>query len=81
MGDGYRIDKTRGVATGNEEESMYMVTSGRRFNGNCCFDYGNAETDNSDDGDATMEAVWVCVYFTLRTSCCVLTIGVCVFVW
>jgi hypothetical protein len=36
MGDGYRIDKTRGIAKGNEEESMYMVTSGRRYNGNCC---------------------------------------------
>jgi hypothetical protein len=58
MGDGYRIDRTRGVAKGNEEESMYMVTSGRRYNGNCCFDYGNAETDNSDDGDGTMESLY-----------------------
>ena len=37
-GNGYRIDRTRGIAIGNEQESMYMVTSGRRFNGECCFD-------------------------------------------
>ena len=54
QGNGYRIDKTKGIATGNEEESMYMVTSGRHFNDLCCFDYGNAETDNTDDGDGTM---------------------------
>lgn len=35
-----------------------MVTSGKRFNGLCCFDYGNAETDNADDGDGTMEAIY-----------------------
>jgi hypothetical protein len=28
-GMGYRIDNTTGVATGNEAETMYMVTSGR----------------------------------------------------
>lgn len=58
QGDGYRNDKTKGVATGNAEESMYMVTSGQRFNDECCFDYGNAETDNTDDGDGTMEAIY-----------------------
>lgn len=56
--DGYRNDKTSGVATGNEEQSIYMVTSGKRFNDGCCFDYGNAETDNLDDGDGTMETVY-----------------------
>jgi hypothetical protein len=35
-----------------------MVTSGTFFNGACCFDYGNAETDNRDDGVGTMEAVY-----------------------
>ena len=54
-GDGYRNDNTSGVVTGNDEESMYMVTSGKRYNDLCCFDYGNAEIDNTDDGDGTME--------------------------
>jgi hypothetical protein len=30
-----RIDATRGVVTGNDEESIYMVTSGKRFNDGC----------------------------------------------
>lgn len=96
---GYRIDKTKGVATGNEPETIYMVTSGSHYNSGCCFglalwphcisfvlcvclfdfgflsllfflglshtcffpfplDYGNAETDNLDEGAGTMESVY-----------------------
>ena len=54
----YRNNKTKGVATGDQAESMYMVVDGQRTNEWCCFDYGNAETDSLDDGDATMEAVY-----------------------
>ena len=57
-GMGYRREKTTGVATGDEPESMYMVTSGRHFNNRCCFDYGNAETDALDHGEGTMEAIY-----------------------
>lgn len=52
-GQGYRNDTTSGVATGNAEETLYMVTSGRHYNGGCCFDYGNAEVSNKDDGKVT----------------------------
>jgi len=58
VGYGYRIDKTTGVATGDLPETEYMVTSGTFFNASCCFDYGNAETTNHDDGAGTMEAVY-----------------------
>jgi hypothetical protein len=58
VGYGYRIDKTTGVATGDDPETMYMVTSGTFVNSSCCFDYGNAETDNRADGNGTMEAVY-----------------------
>lgn len=58
-GMGYRIDNTTAVATGNQPETIYMVTSGQNFNNGCCFDYGNAEINNHDDGAGTME----CVYF------------------
>jgi hypothetical protein len=58
VGIGYRNDKTSGIATGDQPEGMYMVTSGKHFNGGCCFDYGNAETDNLDDGAGTMEAIY-----------------------
>jgi hypothetical protein len=37
---------------------MYMVVDGKRYNEWCCFDYGNAETNNLDNGNATMEAVY-----------------------
>ena len=63
-GDGYRNDSTSGIATGDQPETEYMVTSGTFFNSGCCFDYGNAETNNTDDGAATMEAV----YFGNSTS-------------
>lgn len=57
-GMGYRIDITTGVAQGNEPETLYMVTSGTHFNGGCCFDYGNAESNNHDTGAGSMEAVY-----------------------
>ena len=51
-GTGYRIDKTNGVATGNQPEGMYAVMDGTHYNDNCCFDYGNAEVSNTDTGNA-----------------------------
>ena len=57
-GMGYRIDKTNGIAQGNDAETIYMVASGTHYNGGCCFDYGNAESDNNDDGKSTMEALY-----------------------
>jgi hypothetical protein len=55
---GYRNDRTSGVATGEMEQFMYMVTRGDHYNEGCCFDYGNAETDDLDDGEGTMEAIY-----------------------
>src|ERR1700758_5441376 len=57
-GDGYRDNSTRNIATGNNPESEYAIFDGTHFNGGCCFDYGNAETNNDDDGDGTMEAIY-----------------------
>jgi hypothetical protein len=57
-GVGYRNNSTHGVATGDQPEAIYMVASGKHYNQWCCFDYGNAETDNKDDGSGTMEAVY-----------------------
>ena len=34
------------------------MTNGNHFNGGCCFDYGNAETDALDEGKGTMEAIY-----------------------
>ena len=57
-GTGYRDDSTRNIVTGNNLEGEYAIFDGTHFNGGCCFDYGNAETNNNDDGAGTMEAIY-----------------------
>jgi hypothetical protein len=57
-GVGYRNDATSGIATGSASEGIYMVTSGTHVNDRCCFDYGNAETNNKDNGNGHMDAVY-----------------------
>ena len=58
-GMGYRKLVATGLALGDEPEAMYMVTSQKDLVNGCCFDYGNAETSAHDDGNGTMEAVYV----------------------
>ncbi|MEO6601475.1 MAG: arabinofuranosidase catalytic domain-containing protein [Polyangiaceae bacterium] len=58
-GSGYRILKGNGTATGDQAQSMYMVSSQQNLINGCCFDYGNAETSANDDGNGTMEAVYL----------------------
>jgi hypothetical protein len=55
---GYRDNSTSGVATGSQPEGMYAVMSGTHFNAGCCFDYGNAETNNLDNGNGHMDAIY-----------------------
>ena len=57
-GYGYHVDNTTGIPTGNEPESIYAVMSGTHYNDKCCFDYGNSETDDTDDGCGAMEAIY-----------------------
>ena len=57
-GIGYRDDSTHGVATGDNPESEYNVVDGTHSDNGCCFDFGNAETNNDNDGNGTMEAVY-----------------------
>jgi len=54
-GMGLRNNDTHGIAVDDQPEGMYWVINGKHFNGDCCFDYGNAETDSRDDDDGTME--------------------------
>jgi hypothetical protein len=54
---GYRDNTTTGVARNGQPEGMYMITSGTHVNGACCFDYGNAETNNQDTGNGHMDAL------------------------
>lgn len=55
---GYRNDRTSGVPVKDEPETIYAVLNGKHFSYHCCFDYGNAETSNNDDGASTMEALY-----------------------
>jgi non-reducing end alpha-L-arabinofuranosidase len=48
-----------GTAVDDEPETQYMVTSVNGLVNGCCFDYGNAETTSRDDGNGTMEAVYM----------------------
>ena len=57
-GTGYRDDSTSGIATGDSPEGEYAVLDGTHYNGGCCFDYGNAETNNDDNGAGHMEAIY-----------------------
>jgi hypothetical protein len=55
---GYRNNATKGIAVDNQPEGMYMVCDGKVYNEWCCFDYGNAQTNNSADEAAIMETVY-----------------------
>src|SRR5690242_2727596 len=57
-GTGYRNNNTNGVAKGDQPEGMYAIFDGTHYNGGCCFDYGNAETNSRDNGNGTMEAIY-----------------------
>ena len=63
-GDGYRDDSTSGIATGDAAEGEYAIFDGTHTNNGCCFDYGNAETNNDDNGAGHMEAI----YFGTETA-------------
>ncbi|ROW08613.1 hypothetical protein VPNG_06201 [Cytospora leucostoma] len=58
-GTGYRNDDTSNIATGDDSEGMYAVLDGTHYNGECCFDYGNAETSATDTGAGHMEAIYL----------------------
>jgi hypothetical protein len=58
-GNGYFHDGSKsGIPTGSQPGGIYMVTSGTHVNGGCCFDYGNAEANRDDNGNAHMNAIY-----------------------
>jgi hypothetical protein len=58
IGTGYRDNAVKNVPTGAQPEGEYMMTSSMLTSGACCFDFGSAETNDSDDGNATMNAIY-----------------------
>jgi len=57
-GMGLRNDNPHSTAVDDQAEGQYWVVNGHHYNGGCCFDYGNAETDSHDDGAGTMETAY-----------------------
>jgi non-reducing end alpha-L-arabinofuranosidase len=56
-GMGYRNDSPKETAVNGEPEGVYMVTSALNLNQKCCFDFGNAETNNLDNKAGHMDAI------------------------
>jgi len=61
-GIGYRNDAAKNTAVGAQPQGVYMVSSVLEVptGGQCCFDFGNAETNNTDEGpidDGAMDAI------------------------
>jgi hypothetical protein len=56
-GMGYRNDSPKATAVNGQPEGVYMVTSALNLNSKCCFDFGNAETNNLDNKAGHMDAI------------------------
>jgi hypothetical protein len=56
-GMGYRNDTAKQTAVNGEPEGVYMVTSALNLNGKCCFDFGNAESNDLDNKEGHMDAI------------------------
>jgi hypothetical protein len=44
--DGYRRNQTSGMPVGSQAQGIYEVVDGTRYGSGCCWDFGNASTDN-----------------------------------
>ena len=56
-GMGYRNDHAKETAVDGQPEGVYMLTSALHLNHKCCFDFGNAETNNLDNKHGHMDAI------------------------
>ena len=56
-GMGYRNDSPKGTAVHGEPEGVYMVSSALNLNEKCCFDFGNAESNDLDNKAGHMDAI------------------------
>jgi hypothetical protein len=58
-GNAYWKDGSKsGMPTGSAPQGIYMVTSGKYYNGGCCFDYGNGPTSRMVSGGGTMDSLY-----------------------
>jgi non-reducing end alpha-L-arabinofuranosidase len=58
QGNSYWHDASKsGIAIKDQPEGMYMVTNSTHYNNQCCFDYGNSETNRNPVGAGAMDAL------------------------
>jgi hypothetical protein len=59
-GDGYRKQIGNSTPTGTQPQGVYWVVAGKRYSGQgCCWDFGNAETNNCYGATGIM----ACLFF------------------
>ncbi len=58
FGTGYRDNAAKNLPTGASPDGLYAVMSSNITSNQCCFDFGQGETNDSDDGNATMNAIY-----------------------
>ncbi|HET9168387.1 MAG TPA: arabinofuranosidase catalytic domain-containing protein [Actinospica sp.] len=58
FGTGYRDNSPKNLPTGSQPDGLYALMSSNLTDGSCCFDFGQGESNDSDDGDATMNAIY-----------------------
>ena len=54
----WRDGSKSGMPVGSEPQGIYMVTSGKHFNGACCYDYGNGEVSRVYVPGPSMDAIY-----------------------
>ena len=54
----WRDGSATGMPLGASPQSVYVVTSGKHFNGGCCYDYGNGEVSRTYVAGNTMDALY-----------------------
>jgi hypothetical protein len=54
----WRDGSKSGMPLGAAPQGVYIVTSGKHFNGGCCYDYGNGETSRTYVPGNSMDALY-----------------------
>jgi hypothetical protein len=61
--EGYRDNTTWGMPIGTAAQGIYEVVDGRRIGSSCCWDFGNATTDNCYGSTGSMNAIFFGIGF------------------
>src|SRR5262249_2010198 len=64
--ESYRNNATMGVPTGNAAQGIYELADGTHAGGACCWDFGNAGTDNCNG--TTMNTIFFGIGFWSTSS-------------